>query len=532
MYEGAGDDAKSMALFAAGPIKQLLAAFKRGDFDVIMPDGTTKVFPLKSVLIGLGDGSYASSANMLEGHSGTYGCHVCEIPTALFMEIRREELAKYKERTLESIQEYGHMVSGIQCQGCGLHVVATQDEADQLNAGLSKKNHKAIRVCTGDPHVDPPQPKKWPANTGLKWGPTHKSVRYGGNGWYLLWAVDLKCWVICVLHLKLRVTAQVFAVCCLQWLDRGWKPTAKQKREKVVDGPGTEIVTALVNTMLSGRKIQKLEKVAKMLDKQVSGSLGGLAVQSYDGAVCNVLNRVRHVLLEVPFPSKECVPGSEMLLNKQRATRIWDSFVEYLELLLKPLECDANSDTVTVMAIREARALEVEAAGAVFVSAWKVLRPNSRCWYVHAMVAHVGDQIRRHGYLPDFSMEGLEAKHSTSKQILLRLSNSKQFQRIKTVMSHYTLRDATMASARNDVELADVLDYKEAQKVRRTNTRRGTTSRRVAARHADLTTSLEEAETTPDISLGFKAKQEIRVLKRKLEVQAKSKRALCKRSKK
>ena len=51
MYEGTGDDAKSicMALFAAGPTKQLLAAFKRGDFDVIMPDGTTKIFPLKRV---------------------------------------------------------------------------------------------------------------------------------------------------------------------------------------------------------------------------------------------------------------------------------------------------------------------------------------------------------------------------------------------------------------------------------------------------------------------------------------------------
>ena len=44
--------------------------------------------------------------------------------------------------------------------------------------------------------------------------------------------------------------------------------------------------------MLPGSKIKKLEKPTKLMDSKVKGSLGGLAVQSYNGPTCNVMNSV------------------------------------------------------------------------------------------------------------------------------------------------------------------------------------------------------------------------------------------------
>ena len=96
---------------------------------------------------------------------------------------------------------------------------------------VSKTNPRAMVVCVGDPAVDPPQPWQTKTVKGEKWhwGKRHFSVKYGGaSKAVLLWAVSPQSWVICFLHLRLRLTAMVFACCCLQWLDRAWKPTPEE----------------------------------------------------------------------------------------------------------------------------------------------------------------------------------------------------------------------------------------------------------------------------------------------------------------
>ena len=154
-------------------------------------NGAEVTKPLKIVLGG--DGKYQSSAIMHQGAGATFGCHRCECPTAHFMVTDPAVLATFPRRTLQRIKELGHMVPGITCEGCGLMVVATQAEADRLNAGKPKTKHVAIRVCTGDPLVDPPKP--WKSKKKITWEQAHKSIYYGGDGWHLVWDAELSKWV-------------------------------------------------------------------------------------------------------------------------------------------------------------------------------------------------------------------------------------------------------------------------------------------------------------------------------------------------
>ena len=179
------------------PIAAVTNIHKTGTLTVTDRDGKEVTKPV-ALKLG-GDGKYASDAIMHMGPGAGFGCHRCDCPTAKFLETRPEELKKYKYRTLESVKRNGHMVSGFFCEGCQMHVVATEEEAKEMNRGLSKKNHKAIRVCTGDPMADP---KRWKTRTvvledgskkKVKWDDLHNSIRYGGDGWYLIWDVELDC---------------------------------------------------------------------------------------------------------------------------------------------------------------------------------------------------------------------------------------------------------------------------------------------------------------------------------------------------
>ena len=269
----------------------------------------------------------------------------------------------------------------------------------------------------------------------------------------MIWIVKVSAWVTCFLHLKLRLTALTFACCCLQWLDRGWKPTDAEKEAGVVDGPQTEIVTELVNCMLPGSKIPKLEKVGTLMDAQVRGKLKGLAVHSYNGPTCNVINQVSDVLVEAAFPSETVTPGSEAEKHKMSSKACWDALKAHLALCGKkfsyPLGCTQTDRQV----MWDERALQVEATGRAYVKALKIVHPKCTSFYAHVCAAHCGTEFRRHGYWPAYGGDGIEAKHSVTKMLQRQVTNSKPYERLTTVMSHYTMRDASLTNAKVQILL-------------------------------------------------------------------------------
>ena len=444
LFEGAGDDAKSVMEFLKFPVEQLRRLIATKEITLTV-NGEDRTVPLE-VKLG-GDGKYIASALMHQGASAMFGCHFCECPTTSFMETNPVELKKFDQRTLQKIKEYAHMVPDVTCEGCGLKVVKTQQEADRLNAGLSKRNWRAIKVCTGDLSVDTPIP--WCTKDGLTWAQHHKSIKYGGDGWYLVWNAELECWVTCFLHARLRLTALVFAVGVTNWLDVGWKPSKADKKAGVTDGPEVAMVTALMNAMLSGRKVKNLKTQKKTLTgRKISGSHAGLLVQNFDGEVCRLILATSEELLKVPFSEEKCKRSSSTAANKKLCQELFSTFKSFLAICAKPLEYPEGYTETQNQNVRNLRADDVDQHGKAFVEALKVLHPTSRSWYVHWAARHSGDEVRRHGSFIHYAMDGLEAKHSKTKQIQFRLSNSIQGQRVKTVMTHYAQRDAAEEHAK------------------------------------------------------------------------------------
>ena len=249
-----------------------------------------------------------------------------------------------------------------------------------------------------------------------------------------------------------------------------------QKKAGVVDGPQTKIVTELINCMLPGSKIAKLEKVATLLDAKVKGSLGGLAVASYNGTgpTCNVMNQVSDVLLEAAFPSERCSPGSSMAKHRDACTHLWNSFKVFLADCAKRFTYPADCTPDQKKAMWEERAVEVEASGRVFVDALKVVHPKSHSLYAHFASAHCGDQFRRHGYWPGYGMDGIEAKHSVTKLLQRQVTNSLLYQRLHTILSHHVLRDvaAEKAMVRVLFFMVDVFDCEAYMQLARILSRR------------------------------------------------------------
>jgi hypothetical protein len=373
---------------------------------------------------------------------------------------------------------------------------------------VSPANPRAMVACTGAA-TDPPPPWQTKTVNGSrwKWGPRHYSVKYGAR---MIWVAELSSWVICFLHLRLRLTAITFSCCCLQFLDPGWKPTEADKKKKIVDGPMTEQVAELVNCMLPGSKIPKLEKPGSLLDKQVRGKLKGLSVASYNGPTCKVLNQVRDVLLEVPFPSEKMTPGSEACKLKESAKACWDGLNNLLDAIAERFEYPDGCTDAERQRLWEERAVRVDKVGKEYVAALKLVHPKCTSYYAHVASAHCGDQFRRHGYWPDYAMDGLEAKHSVTKMLERQVSNSKLYQRLATVVSHYTMRDATLLAAQDDDELREIMEHKERQKVRRKTSRVATTSKRVRGRQEDLANAFKETSSTDQMKLDYQRRQQDR----------------------
>ena len=199
--------------------------------------------------------------------------------------------------------------------------------------------------------------------------------------------------------------------------------------------------------MLPGSKIQKLEKVASLVDAKVKGSLGGLAIASYNGPTCKILNQVSDVLLEVPFPKDACTPGSEMAKQKAQCKRVWEGLKSFLAEIAARFEYPPGCTKDQKQLIWNERADKVDVKGREFVEALKIVHPKNKSLYAHFASRHCGDQFRRHGWWPGYGMDGLEAKHAVTKLLQRRVSNSIPFQRLATVLSHYVMRDYVLDKA-------------------------------------------------------------------------------------
>ena len=96
-------------------------------------------------------------------------------------------------------------------------------------------------------------------------------------------------------------------------------------------------MTELINCMLPGSKIAKLEKAATLLDAKVKGSLGGLAVASYNGPTCNVIEPGERCAARGSIPLREVLPWKLHGQTSRRMHPPLEQFQGFLGGLCKTL---------------------------------------------------------------------------------------------------------------------------------------------------------------------------------------------------
>ena len=191
----------------------------------------------------------------------------------------------------------------------------------QVKARRPRGSPKRIRVCKGLPS-DPPIPRGFKT----KWARLHKSVGYGES---VLWNVPVLNWIICILHLNLRVTPYLIMHCVVKHLDPNHKPKGGDEV-----GPATQQVVDALQTL--GTKISAPEKATKVLDTMMSGEKTGVAKKSYNGNACQAWHDLHMTMIDIAHPPAKCPPGSLALENRNNAIRVWKAYIAYWDHVRVP----------------------------------------------------------------------------------------------------------------------------------------------------------------------------------------------------
>jgi hypothetical protein len=101
------------------------------------------------------------------------------------------------------------------------------------------------------------------------------------------------------------------------------------------------------------------------------------------------------------------------------------------------------------------RAAYLESAGVRFLELFRRACPGiaERSFYLHAMIAHVPDNVRQVGSVAAYSTEALESGHHWMNETLVHGTNSRKHERMKQVLDA-KLRDEYLCDQDEDIREA------------------------------------------------------------------------------
>jgi hypothetical protein len=360
----------------------------------------------------LGDGVWAqidwciggdlSCLNSLLGNAGcnaSYPCPLCECPKEHMA--HTDKLGQYvtTKRSLEKIRLMTHTALGV-CPACKMEIVAT--EADVID---SKK--QMVRAQLGDK----PPTMKSVGGTGV-WNKVHRSCKYGTP---VPFDVPIDEYIICILHMNLRFVGAMFEALIVNGLASG--------------GLGERQVAYLEASLsMMGMQFRssKLQPKPNRLKKMWTGTLkmGGADTRKFMHKA-----NPEAILRNCVFPKwmREPPPGSTASA-KRRYAEPARKCEEACTAFKTWRVCWAllNKDVGPTQDDRNKRAEEVEIAGRAFVDAFRAAHKNTQGLYLHMLVAHVPDMIRKYGDLRPFQTQGVEHHHSKRKKIHLHNTNRRK----------------------------------------------------------------------------------------------------------
>ena len=473
------DSNEDLHYFAKPTLVEINDLFKAGSINI---NGT--VWPIQPRLSL--DGLCLSGCFCHGSFRSLFPCPLCRIKKEDLMDIRLSVATGATKRTIQSIRLMSHRqaTGNAMCEGCGLYVCHTDDEVRERGGPEA-----AIRVCRdGDFPERPWTSKKRTVIVDGKqvtltqtWEQWHYGIKYGQE---VVFFAEPQTAILCNLHRKLQTLPLIISGTVARYLDPDWKEQS--------EGPSTQALCAVVSHF--GRDVMPLEEPAKFPTltggRTLYGRHGRLAAGvRVDGNTERCWVAGHEQVLDIVFDDR--AEKKKRMKRYERSMAIWEAYISYNHLLTKPYAyprvkflCSREE----VSALWEQRAREVEVAAVRFLELFRANCPGlgEGSFYLHAMLAHVPDNVRLVGRVDEYSTEGMEAGHTWMNETLVKGTNSIKHERMKQVMASKVTEEYIYE---NDGDVAAAVDREETKKEHIKETRVKAAKRRATERLEDVRTA-------------------------------------------
>ena len=347
--------------------------------------------PLTMKWLGGGDMASISSSLGLSGCASPFPCPMCEAPRKDMC--ADKTIAKgFTKRNVQRIKLLSHTVEGT-CPGCRFHIVKE----------FSKNKQEAKwQMKLAQPGDSQPPVGKLLQGRHLTWQEMHFGVAYGKFPFYD--GIEPSDWISCILHLNLRIVGGLATKTIYNQIGKN-KAVGEKQEETIAN-------------ILKSRGIYVRTQSIKPKSSNVTQAKQDFKSHSFSGLDAETLSLVAVELLDVVSPLDVRKSDPVVEANYQHRVKAWKLW-EVCWALIKADKFD-----------REAWAVEIENAGAEFITAWvAAVGGATKGVYLHMLQAHIPDLVRRFGNLSKYSSQGLEHTHKMQKRFAPLGTNFKPGQR-------------------------------------------------------------------------------------------------------
>ena len=240
---------------------------------------------------------------------------------------------------------------------------------------------------------------EWMRDSGLTWQQAHFGIVYGH---YVLLRIEIARWIICLLHMNLRIVGGMVNKLVLYQVG--------------IYGDAEEQSKALRAKFQEGAvwiREGQLQKKSKNADAAYKKDL------SFVGCDANSICELHAELTEIVIPKKARDSDAKIQAKYDDAMECWRLWREAWRLLNNRIGAGAGA--------REERARAVQIIADKWLAAWVTSVGNTQGLYVHLFHTHVADMIRLVGDLRPFQSQGLEHCHSIRKLVAKLMTNRHKF---------------------------------------------------------------------------------------------------------
>ena len=260
-------------------------------------------------------------------------------------------------------------------------------------------------------------------------------------GNFPLWKVPVKRWIICLLHLNLRIVGGMFNVLVRDLISKA----------------GNEDQSAALYELLHSNGIWVKESYLKRAPTSLNAKQ--MPKISFIGVDTDKLMLMARDVEDIVHPPAVRAANPAHKLQYERSMACWDAWGKMWRLLNTSL--DSNSPEA-----RCKRGDEVEAQAHVWLKCFKLAHKKTQGLYIHIMVKHLPGMVRAVGDLRPFQSQGLEHSHSYRKMLARRLTNRQAGKRCATAMGHLIAQDYCIKDQRHDAEAREFTNRERTKALR------------------------------------------------------------------